>query len=116
MAVTPPRIGALRAGLETYGLETAVGTERYLAAAAAITAAARVHETAVLHRISRAAEVVAASCWPNPAAGTAATPLPSHGSSTGTSSRFPRWPISAGTGPPQGTSSARAAATTLATS
>ncbi len=57
---------ALRAGLETYALETALGAQPDQAVAAAITAGARVHETAVLHRIARAAELVAASLLAEP--------------------------------------------------
>lgn len=66
MAVTRRRSGALRAGLETYDLETSVGAGPYLAAAAAITAATRVHEVAVLRRVSRAALVVSSSLLAEP--------------------------------------------------
>ena len=62
MPVTPPRrTEAIQTGLDTYARATAFGAEPDQAAAEAIADAIRTHETAVLNRISRAAELVAAS-------------------------------------------------------
>lgn len=66
MPSAPQETGALRAGLETYALETGLGALPEEAVAAAITAATRIHEDAVLRRISRAAELVAASLRSEP--------------------------------------------------
>ncbi len=68
MAATSTRTRALLAGLETYDLEITAGVDQHLAAGAAITAAARVHENEVLRRISRAALVVSASLLAQPRA------------------------------------------------
>jgi hypothetical protein len=58
--VTPPRrTEAIQTGLDTYARATAFGAHPDQAAAEAIAAAIRTHETAVLQRISRAAELVA---------------------------------------------------------
>ncbi len=66
MASAPQQTGALRAGLETHALETGLGAQAEEAVAAAIAAAIRIHEDAVLHRVSRAAELVAASLRSEP--------------------------------------------------
>jgi hypothetical protein len=66
MASAPQQTGALRAGLETYSLETGLGALPEEAVAAAITVATRIHEDAVLHRVSRAAGLVAASLRSEP--------------------------------------------------
>lgn len=66
MEPTPMRSETIRAGLETYALETALGAQADQAAVAAITASVRAHETAVLHRICRAAELVSASLLAEP--------------------------------------------------
>ncbi len=66
MASAPQQTGEFRAGLETYALETGLGALPEEAVAAAITVAARIHRDAVLHRISRAAELVAASLRSEP--------------------------------------------------
>jgi hypothetical protein len=60
--VTPPRrTEAVQVGLDIYARATAFGAQPDQAAAEAIAAAIRTHETAVLNRISRAADLVAAS-------------------------------------------------------
>lgn len=66
--MTPPQqqAGSLRVGLETYALETALGALPDQAVAAAMAAAIRAHEAAVLQRISRAADLVAASLLTEP--------------------------------------------------
>lgn len=62
MPVPPPRrTEAIQTGLDTYARATSFGAQPDQAAAEAIADAIRRHETAVLNRISRAAELVAAS-------------------------------------------------------
>jgi hypothetical protein len=57
----PRRTEAIQTGLGTYARAAAFGAEPDQAAAEAIAEAIRTHETAVLNRISRAAELVATS-------------------------------------------------------
>jgi hypothetical protein len=60
--VTPPRrTETIQAALDTYARSAAFGAQPDQAAAEAIADAVRRHETAVLNRISRAAELVADS-------------------------------------------------------
>src|SRR5712691_2703466 len=66
MESTPRLTGGIRAGQETYALEIAVGARPAHACAAAVTAGVRAHETAVLHRISSAAEIAAACLLAEP--------------------------------------------------
>jgi len=66
MESTPRLTGGIRAGQETYALEIAVGARPPHACAAAVTAGVRAHETAVLHRISSAAEIAAACLLAEP--------------------------------------------------
>jgi hypothetical protein len=66
METTPWPSRAVRAGQEIFDLEIAVGSGPASACAAAVAAGARVHESAVLHRISSAADVVAACMLAKP--------------------------------------------------
>lgn len=66
MTSASQQASVIEIGLETYALEMTLGALPVQATAAAIMAAARAHETAVLRRISRAAELVATSLLAEP--------------------------------------------------